>query len=130
MKHIAYLSFVLGALASLAMPAVGAEMTGQQVFDYYCSDCHGSDGGPGTTQLRRIRGKDKALLTERTDLAPDYIEYVVRHGLKTMPPFLPSDLTEAKLKALVGFLTSPSPVPPHQRPVPSVAGSHAPRNTR
>ena len=56
-------------------------------------------------QLSRTRGQDKALLTQRTDLAPDYIEYVVRHGLKSMPPFVPSDLTDDKLKALVRFLT-------------------------
>ena len=56
-------------------------------------------------QLGRTRGKDKALLTERTDLAPEYIEYIVRHGLKSMPPFAPGDLDEAKFKALIAFLT-------------------------
>jgi mono/diheme cytochrome c family protein len=104
MKHIALMSFLVSALASLAMPAAGAEMTGNEVFDHYCSSCHGSNDGPGTMQLRRTRGKDQALLTERTNLSIDYIEYVVRHGLRSMPPFVPSDLTEAKLKALVAFL--------------------------
>jgi hypothetical protein len=56
-------------------------------------------------QLSRTRGKDKGLLAQRTDLAPEYIEYIVRHGLKSMPPFAPSDLDDAKLKALIGFLT-------------------------
>ena len=55
--------------------------------------------------LKRTRGTAKALLAQRTDLAPEYIESVVRHGLKSMPPFVPSDLTEVKLKALVTFLT-------------------------
>jgi mono/diheme cytochrome c family protein len=109
MKHIAWLAFVLTALASLAVPAAGAEMTGRAVFDHYCTYCHGSEDGPGTMQLRRTRGNDKALLAERTDLAPQYIEYIVRHGLRSMPPFVPSDLTEAKLAALVEFLTSPLP---------------------
>jgi cbb3-type cytochrome c oxidase subunit III len=65
---------------------------------------HGSSDGPATMQLRRTRGKDRALLTERTDLGADYIEYVVRHGLKSMPPFAPADLTDAKLKVLAAFL--------------------------
>jgi len=104
MKHFALMSFLVSALASLATPASGAEMTGKEVFDHYCTYCHGSDDGPGTMQLRRTRGKDQALLTERTNLSSDYIEYVVRHGLRSMPPFVPSDLTEAKLKALVAFL--------------------------
>jgi len=107
MKHIAFMSFLASALTWSAMSAAGAEPTGKEIFDHYCAYCHGSGDGPGTLQLRRTRGTDKALLTARTDLAPDYVEYVVRHGLKSMPPFVPSDLTEAKLKALVGFLTSP-----------------------
>ena len=66
---------------------------------------HGSADGPGTSQLSRTRGKDKALLTERKDLAADYVEYIVRHGLKAMPPFAPGDLPDARLKALASFLT-------------------------
>jgi hypothetical protein len=65
---------------------------------------HGTADGPGTMQLRRTRGADKALLTERTDLTSEYITFIVRHGLRSMPPFVPSDLTDTKLKALVGFL--------------------------
>jgi cytochrome c5 len=105
MKRIAFTSLVVSALASLTMPAAGAEMTGKEVFDHYCTYCHGSADGPGTMQLSRTRAKDKGQLTQRTDLAPSYIEYVVRHGLRSMPPFVPSDLTEARLKALIGFLT-------------------------
>jgi cytochrome c5 len=104
MKRNTCVSFLVTALAGAAMPAIGAEMTGKEVFDHYCSYCHGFDDGPGTVQLRRTRGKDQGLLTQRTNLTGDYIEYVVRHGLRAMPPFVPSDLTDTKLKALVAFL--------------------------
>jgi cytochrome c5 len=110
MKRIVFTSLVLSALVGLTTPAIGAEVSGKEVFDHYCTWCHGSADGPGTMQLSRTRGKDKALLTRRSDLAPDYIEYIVRHGLRSMPPFVPSDLTDAKLKALVAFLTK------HERP--------------
>jgi mono/diheme cytochrome c family protein len=82
-----------------------APMSGKQVFEHYCIQCHGPGDWPGTMQLARTRGKDRALLAERKDLAPDYVTAIVRHGLKSMPPFAPSDLTDAKLKALVEFLT-------------------------
>lgn len=95
---------VLPVLATLSMPAIAVDMTGKEVFEHYCTYCHGSSDGPGTMQLKRTRGADKALLTERSDLAPDYIEYIVRHGLKSMPAFVPSDLSDARLKALVAFL--------------------------
>jgi len=104
MKHVASMSIVVASLAGLGMSARAAEMTGREVFDHYCAQCHGPSDGPGTMQLRRTRGKDRALLTERTDLTPNYIAYVVRHGLRSMPPFAPSDLPAAKLEALAAFL--------------------------
>ena len=112
MRRIAFTVLVVSAaLAGMtSLPAAAAEMTGKEVFDHYCTHCHGTSDGPGTTQLSRTRGKDRALLTERKDLAADYIEYIVRHGLKAMPPFAPGDLPDARLKALVSFLTrQPAP---------------------
>ena len=109
-RRLVLLSIGVSALACMtSRPAAAAEMagamTGQQVFEHYCIQCHGPGDWPGTMQLARTRGKDKALLAERKDLAPDYIQAIVRHGLKSMPPFAPSDLTDAKLKVLVEFLT-------------------------
>jgi mono/diheme cytochrome c family protein len=104
MKRLVFVSF-LGALTLPAvLPAVAAEPTGKEVFDHYCAACHGAADGTGTMQLGRTRGKDKAFLTARKDLKGEYVEYVVRHGLRSMPPFVPSDLTDDKLKALSTFL--------------------------
>jgi mono/diheme cytochrome c family protein len=97
------------ALVCVARDAGAAQMSGAELFAHYCSYCHGTGDGPGSAQLAKTRGTDKALLLRRTDLAPDYIQYVVRHGLKAMPPFVPSDLTDARLKVLAAYLTSPLP---------------------
>lgn len=105
MKLIAFTSLIVSAVAGLVAPVAAAETNGQEVLDHYCTACHGAEDGPGTMQLSRTRGKEKRLLTQRTDLAPDYIAYIVRHGLRSMPPFVPSDLTDTKLAALVAFLT-------------------------
>jgi mono/diheme cytochrome c family protein len=104
MNHDALRSVLIPTLVALAIPATGAEMTGKEVFEHYCAACHGSADGPGTMQLARTRGKEQALLVERRNLTAEYIEYVVRHGLKAMPPFAPSDLTDARLQALAAFL--------------------------
>ena len=109
MRQVAVVLIGVSLLAVVARPAIGEEK-GKEVFEHYCSHCHGPGDAPGTVQLGRTRGKDKGLLTQRTDLAPEYIEYIVRHGLKSMPPFAPSDLTEARLKALIGFLMKQEPV--------------------
>ncbi|MBV8854476.1 MAG: cytochrome c [Sinobacteraceae bacterium] len=104
MKHLAMTVLLLPIFTGAGGIARAGEMSGKQVFDHYCSYCHGAAEGPGSTQLARTRGADKALLTERRDLQAKYVEYVVRHGLRAMPPFVPSDLTDARLKALADFL--------------------------
>jgi mono/diheme cytochrome c family protein len=104
MKLIASAAAV-ACLAATA-PAVAADLTGKEVFDRHCVHCHGpGDDMTGTLQLARTRGKDKALLTERDDLSAAYIQIVVRNGLRAMPAFVPSDLTDAQLTALTEYLT-------------------------
>ena len=46
-----------------------------------------------------------ARLWERKDLPAEYIRIVVRNGLKAMPAFVPSDLTDTQLQALTEYLT-------------------------
>jgi (+)-pinoresinol hydroxylase len=97
---------VVGALLAAGGLAAAADPTGEEVFNRHCVHCHGPGGEmTGTQQLARTRGKDKALLTERDDLPPEYIQMIVRQGLKAMPAFVPSDLTDAQLKALADYLS-------------------------
>jgi mono/diheme cytochrome c family protein len=95
---------LVSTLLAAGTVAGAADSAGQEVFAHYCAACHGTADGPGTMQLARTRGPQRALLAERTDLTAEYIDYVVRHGLKAMPPFAPSDLDAAKLRLLDGFL--------------------------
>jgi mono/diheme cytochrome c family protein len=94
-------------LVSVTGHSAAAELTGPEVFERHCVHCHGpGNEAVGTLQLARTRGQDKALLTERKDLPPEYIRIVVRHGLRAMPAFVPSDLTDAQLQALTEYLTN------------------------
>lgn len=89
-----------------AVPAAAAaEPTGKHVFDRNCVHCHAPGmEHPGTHQLTVTRGQDKGVLAERNDLVAEYVRYVVRHGLRSMPGFYPSDLTEVQLEALTAYL--------------------------
>ncbi len=98
--------------ASQPQRSAGAEeaaprpmLTGAQIFAKHCSYCHGpGTEHPGTRQLRDTRGEEFALLEKRTDLHPDYIETIVRHGLNAMPPFKPTVITDAELDRLAKYL--------------------------
>lgn len=92
-------------VAGAAEPASGRDDEGAALFARHCVHCHGEgDEATGTLQLARTRGADKALLAGRTDLPPEYIQFVVRNGLKAMPGFLPSEITDQQLGTLAGWL--------------------------
>ena len=97
---------VLFALMGFAGSAGAQDEAGRAAYDRHCVHCHGPGAeAVGTMQLARTRGDSFALLTERDDLVAPYIEFVVRNGLRSMPGFVPSDLTEGQLDALVEYLT-------------------------
>jgi mono/diheme cytochrome c family protein len=87
---------------------------GKQVYDKWCAPCHGPglglpgfDGLPGTQQLRiKYRGTDvPAILDQRTDLVPEFIEVIVRQGVSFMPQFRKTEVSDADLEALSAYLT-------------------------
>ena len=93
------------------------ERRGREVFDQRCRACHGEipdevfgpaflSQMPGTALLRdRYRGELPAELEKRTDLSAAYIEAVVRDGLRSMPFFRPTEVSDDDLDALVAYLT-------------------------
>jgi (+)-pinoresinol hydroxylase len=76
-------------------------------FQMSCAVCHGSGPGrPGTRSLAaKYKGAVPALLEERTDLQATYIKQVVRQGLYVMPFFRKTELSDADLEAIAGYLT-------------------------
>jgi len=91
---------------------------GKQVYDYWCLPCHGEGLGlpgfaelPGTQQLR-IKYRDSTvspLLTERTDLVPDFVKVIVRQGVSFMPQFRKTEISDADLDALAAYLARDTP---------------------
>ena len=91
-----------------AEPAEGAAR-GKQVYEQWCIICH--DSGPGmagtSAMQRRYQGKVPALLTERDDLAAEYISLLVRQGVKSMPFFRKTEISDEDLAALNLYLAKP-----------------------
>jgi mono/diheme cytochrome c family protein len=77
-------------------------------YEYFCSACHdvGPEKRPGTEALRaKYKGEKPALLSERTDLTPDYVKYMVRNGVSVMPFFRKTEISDADLDAIAGYLS-------------------------
>jgi mono/diheme cytochrome c family protein len=99
-------SIALGLLFALCGAVQADTSPGKAVFDRNCAVCHApGPGHPGTQRLTELRGAARAVLEERTDLDPDYIRLVVRHGLVEMPPWRATELDHSALTQLVQYLT-------------------------
>ena len=65
---------------------------------------------PGTDALRvKYRGALPALLTERTDMAPDLVKTYVRQGITVMPFFRKTEIDDTELEAIAAYLTRNNP---------------------
>ena len=111
----AVLAFALGGCAPLTTrpqphstpPAAAARSAGGRIFDKWCSDCHGTAGGPGSLALeRKYRGTLPAILEQRKDLPPEYITAAVRHGVSFMPSFRKTEISDAELALLADYLAA------------------------
>ncbi len=89
-------------------PTAGAaRAAGAAVYGKWCSDCHSAVTGPGSMALqRKYNGQLPAVLTQRTDLSPEYISQVVRHGISFMPSFRKTEISDAELAEIGMYLTS------------------------
>jgi mono/diheme cytochrome c family protein len=99
-------------LAIVAAPGISAGQDspperGRQVYDKWCTPCHGAgEGKPGTISAAALyKGSKPAVLTERTDLTPAGIKTVVRTGMFIMPRFRKTEVSDADLDAVVAYLT-------------------------
>jgi mono/diheme cytochrome c family protein len=99
-------------LAIAAGPSISAAQDspserGRQVYDKWCTPCHGAgEGKPGTISAAALyKGSKPAVLTERTDLTPAGIKTVVRTGMFIMPRFRKTEVSDADLEAVVTYLT-------------------------
>ena len=86
----------------------GATRAGEQIYQRHCSACH--DAGPGhpaTLLLGQKYGAVKAVIKGRKDLNQVYVKAIVRGGLLEMPPFRPTEITDAELDVIAEFIIQP-----------------------
>ena len=79
--------------------------TGEEIYNLQCKACHDSGPGhPATLLLAEKYGEEKAVIKGREDLTVDYIKSIVRNGLLEMPPFRPTEITDAELDTIAAYI--------------------------
>lgn len=79
--------------------------TGEGLFVEKCGMCH-RQSGMGTGILARRMDAALALLENRQDLQIDYIDSVVRNGLRTMFPLSRGEVGDKQLEKISLYLTA------------------------
>jgi (+)-pinoresinol hydroxylase len=113
---LASLTLVLAYSGVAAAQEPASAERGRARFEHSCAPCHadgiGDDGRamlPGTDALRiKYQGALPALLERRTDLNVDAIRTFVRRGTWSMPPFRPTEITEADIQDIAAYLRQSS----------------------
>lgn len=80
---------------------------GKEVYEHWCSPCHapGARKHPGTSALEVLYQDEKpAVLEERLDLTPELIVFYVRNGVKIMPFFRKTEISDKDLADMAAYL--------------------------
>jgi (+)-pinoresinol hydroxylase len=107
---------VLGLAAACATPARAETLApehaaGQAVYLRWCAPCHAPGvTHPGTHALMtKYQGVKSGVLLDWKDLPAVTVKYWVRHGISVMPHFRKTEISDAELDQLAGFLARNTP---------------------
>jgi (+)-pinoresinol hydroxylase len=99
-------AYVAVVLVTCFAGSVAQAADGQQVYEKWCAPCHapGPDH-PGTQALDALyKGSKPGALIQRTDLTRPIVKQFVRKGVSVMPFFRKTEISDAELDALAGYL--------------------------
>lgn len=98
------LCLVLALLLPLTAAAQSNADRGREIFQKWCTPCHGTGLGKPGTSAAAAHGIKPAVLEERTNLTAKMIESAVRNGVNFMPRFRKTEIPDADLSAIVVYL--------------------------
>jgi len=96
------------SLSQIVFAQVPDPTHGREVYEHWCSPCHAPGGRkhPGTSALEILyKGEKPAVLEERKDLTPELVAAFVRNGVKIMPPFRKTEISDKDLADIGAYLS-------------------------
>jgi (+)-pinoresinol hydroxylase len=104
MTRTCLLIALLVQISGRAFAAEPQAERGREVFQKWCTPCHGTGLGKPGTIAAAAHGVNPAVLEQRTDLTPTTITTAVRKGLYFMPRFRKTEISNADLAAIIAYL--------------------------
>ncbi len=79
--------------------------TGKELYEHWCAACHDAGPGhPGTLRMAGDYGEEFSVLIGREGLDQEFVKYAVRNGFNMMPPFRPTEISDAELELLANHV--------------------------
>jgi mono/diheme cytochrome c family protein len=107
-QRAVHLCQLIALLLVIAAPAFAADQSpadrGHEVYQKWCTPCHGPGLGKPGTSAAAAHGIKPAVLEQRTNLSPKMIESAVRNGVNFMPRFRKTEISNADLTAIEAYL--------------------------
>ncbi len=104
MTRTCLLIALLLPISGRAFAAESQADRGREVYQKWCTPCHGTGLGKPGTNAAAAHGVKPAVLEQRTDLTPKMIETAVRKGVYFMPRFRKTEISNADLAAIIAYL--------------------------
>jgi mono/diheme cytochrome c family protein len=93
-----------------AADTAAAIAAGERTYNLNCRGCH-APPFTGFFMLSRRLGAAQADLAERGEVNADYVKFVVRNGLKSMPHIPRGDISNAQLDNIIAYFNRPRAMP-------------------
>jgi len=94
----------IAVLLPITAPTQSEAGRGREVYQKWCTPCHGTGLGKPGTSAAAAHGIKPAVLEQRTDLTRKVIESAVRNGINFMPRFRKTEISNADLAAIEAYL--------------------------
>jgi (+)-pinoresinol hydroxylase len=100
------MGLAMALLLPIVRPAFARDQAdrGREVYQKWCTACHGTGLGKPGTSAAAAHGVKPAVLEQRTDVTPKMIETAVRNGFYFMPRFRKTEISDADLAAITAYL--------------------------
>ena len=93
---------ILVPTSQASAQAAGEWRDAKQVFEKICVYCHQGGDGHEASVAQGLLGRQ---------IPAEYVVHVVRNGLRAMPEFRPTELSDEELKSLGRMIQDSPPVP-------------------
>jgi mono/diheme cytochrome c family protein len=91
---------------AFSTPSFGqdSKVNGQELFERWCSHCHGEGEAASIFLEKKYQGSVPAVIEQRNDLTRELVAFRIRTQIPGMPAFRPTELSDEDVALISDYL--------------------------